>query len=108
MGNSQVPYFAVEAPNGSVIQVTLVAWEYKARVLQQYEAEGHILPGAPVVDYPDLPTTPSHRWRIKNGLVVDDPTVPDPPLSPRATGLVDLQSATTIAQMKAALLKVLG
>lgn len=100
MGNSQVPYFAVEAPNGSVIQVTLVAWSQKASVLAKYEAEGRILPNAPVVDHPDLPATPSHRWRIRNGQVVDDPTIPDPP-SPKQALVDQVNAATTIAQLRA-------
>lgn len=108
MGNSQVPYFAYEDPDGRVVQVTLVAWEKKAEVLKTLEDAGRYLPGAPLVDHPVLPATPSHRWKIQNGRVVDDPTVPDPPKSPRETGLDDLKAATTIAQVKAALLKALG
>lgn len=108
MGNSQVPYFAYEDPQGRVVQVTLVAWEKKAEVLKKLEADGYYVPGAPLVDHPDLPATPSHRWRIQNGVVVDDPTVPDPPKTPRQAGLEDLRSATTIAQVKAALLKALA
>ena len=108
MGNSQVPYFAYEDPQGRVVQVTLVAWGYKAKVLEQLALAGRYVPGAPLVDHPTLPDTPSHRWKILNGQVVDDPTVPDPPKSPRETGLDDLKFATTIAQVKAALLKALG
>ena len=105
MGNSQVPYFAVEAKDGSVIQVTLVNAGFKQSVLAEYLTSGRILPGAPVVDYPDLPTTPSHRWRIRNGKVVDDPTVPDPP-HPRQDVLDQIDAATTIAQLKAVVRKV--
>ena len=108
MGNSQVPYFAYEDPLGRVVQVTLVDWNRKAEVLAKLAAAGLYLPGAPVVDHPDLPSTPSHRWRIRNGQVVDDPTVPDPPKNRRAQGLEDLAAATTIAQVKAALARVLG
>lgn len=105
MGNSQVPYFAVEAINGSVIQVTLTDWSLKDAVLATYVQEGKIFPGAPVIDHPDLPSTPSHRWRIRNGVVVDDPTIPDPP-HPRQALLNQVNQATTVAQLKALLFQI--
>lgn len=53
------------------------------------------------------PRTGRHRWRHENGRVVEDLTIPA--LSDPQQALRDeVASATTIAALKAALLKVLG
>ena len=106
MGHSQVPYFAVEAADGSVLQVTLVSWEDKKKALGDLEAAGKILPHAIVLDHPTFPKTPSQRWRIQNGHIIDDVTVPDPP-HPRKLLLDQLAQATTLSELKTVLQRMI-
>jgi anti-sigma factor ChrR (cupin superfamily) len=67
------------------------------------------LPTTPyvVVDETMIPTdrTRRHAWRVQGGQVVDDLTVPDPP-DPKQAWRDEIAAATTLAALKAAILKV--
>ena len=62
-----------------------------------------------IMEETDLPVSRArrHAWRLQGNRIVDDPTVPDVP-DLRQALRDEVASATTIAALKAALLKVLG
>lgn len=77
------------------------------RARQDLEREGFILPTTLwfIIDDSDLPPTRArrHAWRVQNGRVIVDPTIPDP-----VDRLADLRSSTTLAELKTALARILG
>src|SRR3990167_8553899 len=81
------------------------------QALVNIRREGFVPPGTTVLIMDDstLPTDRArrHAWRVRNGQVVDDPAIPDRPAANQALR-DEVQAATTLAALKAALLKVLG
>ena len=109
MGRSQVPYFAYAADDQSpVVVVTLVDWSYRDKVIATLLRDQRMVPGSVIVDHPKLPAGPEHRWRLRDGQMVEDASVPDPAPHDRL-GLKDtIDSATSIAQLKPILRKLAG
>lgn len=79
MGRSQVPYFAWAADASSPVHVvTLVAWDRRQDVLDKLHRDGVMPADALIVDHPKFPPGPDYQWRIRDGQIMADPTVPAP------------------------------
>ena len=94
---------AWENREGGVSVTRVVDDTRHAEVLAALLADGHLPNPATVVVEPAFPDGPRHQWRIRNGKIVVDTTVPDPAPSLRA----DVEKATTVAALKAAMLRML-
>ena len=81
------------------------------RALARLHEVGLVPPGTSTVLLDDTTLPPSrtrrHAWRLSNGRVVEDPTIPNPSSLKQALR-EEVEAATTVAALKAALLKVLG
>lgn len=81
--------------------------DFCARICDADRAKAPWLATAVVAGDVDSATLPSrsrrHAWRVKNGKVVDDPTIPEPPDPDRELAAA-IQNATTLDALKAALL----
>jgi len=102
-----------QQPDGSLAITTFVSDDpaSQAKAIRDLQG-GHLPPGTTIVLDGDraevdakLPADLSQRnkWRFRNGVVVVDATIPDPP-DPVAARRAAIESATTIAALKAALL----
>ena len=91
-------------PDGAVRILYLVTGTLDAAT-----ARDETLAGLPYVDLDvaELPATRRDAWRVRGGRVIVDDTVPVP-ISPRDQLKLDVQAATTVAALKAAMLRLLG
>ena len=80
-----------------------------AQAVVDLHRDGTLVGPPLILEEADLPASRArrHAWRLRNGRIVEDPTVPDPP-DPKQALREEIASATTIAALKAVLLKVLG
>lgn len=102
MGHSQVPYFVWAEDESSPVRVVmLVDWGKKARAIRDLPTTAIIL------DRPDLPDAPQEQWRIRGDQIIVDASIVIPP-DPRTSLLAEVDAATTIAQLKTILRKVIG
>ena len=97
---------AWENRDGGVSVTRVVDDTRHAEVLAALIADGHLANPASVLVEPALPDAPRHQWRIQNGRIVVDVMAPAP-VDPRAALRAEIQSATTVAALKAALLRLL-
>lgn len=104
-----------ENPDGSVRVMRLnerhrLVGETDAQFFGRETAKQPELTGLPFVDMDsaDLPPNRADRykWRLQGGRVRVDMTVPDPP-DPQKAIRDEITQATTIDQLKAAMLKIL-
>ena len=94
---------AWENREGGVSVTRVVDDTRHAQVLSALIADGHLPNPATVIVEPIFPDGPRHQWRIRDGAIVVDPTIPDPSPTLRA----DLEKATTIAGLKAVMMRML-
>ena len=97
-------------PDGTVRQTSFAPGMTLQDIAEETTRLARRFPGAVWhdMDHTDLPPrTGRHRWRHENGRVMEDLTIPAL-VDPRQALRDEVASATTIAALKAALLKVLG
>lgn len=86
---------------GGVSVTAILVLDKAAAAIAALTADGYLLPDAEVLVDPVLPDGPRHQWRLRNGKIIVDTTVPEP-----ERPLDALKAATTVAAMKAALVKL--
>ena len=91
--------FAWETENGTIAVTTCVDGRDPSDEAQELIRRGQIAPTAPIVFNPILPNAPSHQWVIRGGVIAVDPTRPEP-FDKRKALLAQVQSATTIVQLR--------
>jgi hypothetical protein len=95
--------FAWENENGDVSVTTCVGGVDPQAEAEELTKRGLIPKGAKILFNPALPDRSTRgKWRIKNGRIVVDATVPDPP-HPRQALLDSIDSATSLDELKAAM-----
>lgn len=99
--------FAWEAEDGSVCITTCADGVDSQGEFEKLVGLGIIPKGAVPLHDPVLPRKRSQRekWRIQNGKIVIDPTVPDPP-HPRKALLDAIDGASSLDEIKSLLKQV--
>ena len=100
-------------PDGSVQKVSFAPWLIGNDFILE---ESRILQAMPLgttwqpwsdADEVGLSRKDRHKWRHQNGQVIVDQTIPDPP-DPRQALKQEIAAATTVADLKTTLLKLVG